>query len=57
VALKMGWGEWDAKLKRLDRVLALWKGNEERLASLDASFNNQVVARLRKVQGFKSSRN
>jgi cell division septal protein FtsQ len=57
VALKMGWGEWDAKLKRLDRVLALWKGNEERLASLDASFNNQVVARLRKIQGFKSSRN
>jgi cell division septal protein FtsQ len=57
VALKMGWGEWDAKLKRLDRVLALWKGNEERLASLDASFNNQVVARLRKVQGFKRSRN
>ncbi len=57
VALKMGWGEWDAKLKRLDRVLALWKGHEERLASLDASFNDQVVARLRKVQGFKSSRN
>ena len=57
VALKMGWGEWDGKLKRLDRVLALWKGNEERLASLDASFNNQVVARLRKVRGFKSSRN
>jgi len=57
VALRMGWGEWDAKLKRLDRVLALWKGNEERLASLDMSFNDQVVARLRKVQGFKSSRN
>lgn len=57
VALKMGWGEWDSKLKRLDRVLALWKGNEERLASLDMSFNDQVVARLRKVQGFKSSRN
>lgn len=57
VALKMGWGEWDPKLKRLDRVLALWKGNEERLASLDASFNDQVVARLRKVQGFKRSRN
>ena len=57
VALKMGWGDWDAKLKRLDRVLALWKGNEERLASLDVSFNDQVVARLRKVRGFKSSRN
>ena len=56
VALKMGWGDWDEKLKRLDRVLTLWKGNEERLASLDMSFRDQVVARLRKVQGFKSSR-
>ena len=56
VALKMGWGEWDAKLKRLDRVLALWKGNEERLASLDLSFNDQVVARLRKVQGLQGAR-
>jgi len=56
VALKMGWGDWDAKLKRLDRVLALWKGNEERLASLDVSFNDQVVARLRKVQGFNGSK-
>jgi len=57
VALKMGWGDWDAKLKRLDRVLALWKGNEERLASLDMSFNDQVVARLRKIRGLRSSRN
>src|SRR3990172_6275041 len=56
VALKMGWGDWDAKLKRLDRVLALWKGNEERLASLDVSFNDQVVARLRNVQSFNGSR-
>ena len=56
VALKMGWGEWDSKLKRLDRVLALWRGNEERLASLDVSFNDQVVARLRKVQRSNGSR-
>lgn len=57
VALKMGWGDWEAKLKRLDRVLTLWKGNEERLNSLDVSFDDQVVARLRKTQGYKSSRN
>jgi cell division septal protein FtsQ len=47
VALHMGWGDWEGKLKRLDRVLSLWKGHEERLASLDVSFRDQVVARLR----------
>jgi cell division protein FtsQ len=50
VALHMGWGEWDEKLARMERLLALWKGHEERLASLDMSFRNQVVARLRRVQ-------
>jgi cell division septal protein FtsQ len=50
VALQMGWGEWDEKLARMERLLALWKGHEERLASLDMSFRNQVVARLRHVQ-------
>lgn len=49
VALRMGWGDWDAKLTRLERLLALWKGHEERLASLDLSFSDQVVARLRGV--------
>lgn len=56
VALKLGWGDWDAKLKRLDRVLALWKGNEERLASLEMTFNDQVVVRLRKIQGLSGSK-
>jgi cell division septal protein FtsQ len=49
VALHMGWGEWDEKLDRMERLLALWKGHEERLTSLDMSFRNQVVARLRRV--------
>ena len=49
VALRMGSGDWEAKLQRLDRVLTLWKGHENRLASLDMSFRDQVVARLRKV--------
>lgn len=50
MALRMGWGDWDAKLTRLERLLALWKGHEERLASLDLSFSDQVVARLRRVE-------
>ena len=48
VALSMGAGNWEDKLKRLARVLALWKGNEDRLAILDLSYRNQVVAKLRK---------
>jgi cell division septal protein FtsQ len=50
VALRMGSGDWEAKLQRLDRVLTLWKGHENRLASLDMSFRDQVVARLRKAR-------
>ena len=53
VALQMGSGNWEDKLKRLQRVLALWKGNEDRLAVLDLSFRDQVVARIRKVEGLK----
>jgi cell division protein FtsQ len=48
VALHMGWGDWEDKLRRVDRVLKLWQGHEERLAVLDASFADQVVARLRR---------
>ena len=50
IALHMGWENWEEKLTRMERLLALWKGNEERLASLDMSFRDQVVARLRKVE-------
>ena len=49
IALHMGWGNWSEKLERMDRLLTLWKGNQERLASLDMTFRDQVVARLRRV--------
>jgi hypothetical protein len=32
----------------LDRVLISWRGKEERLGSLDVSFQDQVVTRLRR---------
>ncbi|HEX9445928.1 MAG TPA: FtsQ-type POTRA domain-containing protein [Candidatus Binatia bacterium] len=48
VALSMGSGNWEDKLRRLQRVLALWKGSEERLAVLDLSFRDQVVAKMRR---------
>jgi cell division protein FtsQ len=54
VALHMGWGDWDEKLDRMERLLTLWKGHEERLASLDMSFRNQVVARVRRAQNQSS---
>ena len=38
LALQMGWGDWEDKVRRVDRVLKLWKGHEERLVTLDASF-------------------
>ena len=31
IPLHMGWGNWDDKLERMDRLMSLWKGNEERL--------------------------
>jgi cell division septal protein FtsQ len=50
VALRMGWGDWEDKVRRVDRVLKLWKGQEERLVTLDASFGDQVVARVRRMR-------
>jgi cell division protein FtsQ len=47
LAVHMGWGDWNGKLARVKRVLSLWKGHEQRLASLDVSFDGQAVARIR----------
>lgn len=51
VALHMGWGDWEGKLDRLERVLALWKGRENQLAALNLNFSDQVVAKLRLTGG------
>ena len=50
LALHMGWGDWEDKVRRVDRVLKLWKGHEERLVTLDASFDDQIVARVRRMR-------
>jgi cell division protein FtsQ len=51
VPVYMGWGDWQGKLERLERVLAVWRGREDRLAALDLSFRDQVVARLHPPNG------
>jgi cell division septal protein FtsQ len=47
VAVQLGWGHWSEKLRRSARVLAAWEGQLDRLASIDVSFNEMVVVRLR----------
>jgi cell division septal protein FtsQ len=47
VAVVLGWGSWRQKLARSARVLAAWKGQEERLAAVDVSFRDLVVVKLR----------
>jgi cell division protein FtsQ len=48
LVLHMGWGDWERKLANLDRILTEWKGKEAHLASMNLSFQNQVVLRLRR---------
>jgi len=50
VALYMGWGDWEKKLARLERILDLWQGQESRLAGLNLNFSDQVVAKVRTVK-------
>jgi cell division protein FtsQ len=49
-ALHMGWGDWADKVGRVKRIFSLWKGHEERLASMDVSFDGQAVVRIRHAQ-------
>ena len=48
VAVTMGWGDWQEKLGRLERVMLEWSGKEGRLAALDLSFRDRVVAKIKK---------
>lgn len=47
VAITLGWGGWREKLHRSARVFALWEGQAERLETVDVSFRDQIVVRLR----------
>ncbi|HEX9880101.1 MAG TPA: FtsQ-type POTRA domain-containing protein [Candidatus Binatia bacterium] len=47
VPLFVGWGQWPEKVDRLRRLLVEWKGREERLASMDLRFRDQVVVKLK----------
>jgi cell division protein FtsQ len=49
-ALHMGWGDWRGKVERVKRIFSLWRGHEERLASLDVSFAGQAVVRIKNAQ-------
>ncbi len=49
--LHMGWGDWQGKVRRLEQVLAVWRGREGRLAGLNLDFRHQVVARMRPPNG------
>jgi hypothetical protein len=49
-ALHMGWGNWDDKVKRVKRIFSLWKGHEQRLASMDVSFGGQAVLRIKNAR-------
>ncbi|MGH7789657.1 MAG: cell division protein FtsQ/DivIB, partial [Candidatus Binatia bacterium] len=44
--LVLGWGSWPTKLARAEQALQTWRGNPERLASIDLRYRNQVVMRL-----------
>jgi cell division protein FtsQ len=47
VPVLLGWGNWRDKLVRLARVFAAWDGQTTRLATVDVSFRNLVVVKLR----------
>jgi len=47
VAVVLGWGSWREKLARSARVIATWQGPLTRLATVDVSFRDLVVVRLR----------
>lgn len=45
VPIEMGWGQFDAKLARLGRVLPLWNGREAEMTAVSCLFADQVIVR------------
>lgn len=51
VPIHLGWGHWRRKCRRLEAVLALWRGREHRLDAVSLAFNDEVVVRVRPGTG------
>jgi cell division protein FtsQ len=47
VPVIVGWGRWNGKLDRMERVLAAWEGNEMRISAIDVTLRRSVVVKLR----------
>jgi cell division protein FtsQ len=47
VTVVLGWGSWHEKLVRSTRVLTTWEGQMARVATVDLSFRDLVVVKLR----------
>jgi cell division protein FtsQ len=48
IPLELGWHDFEAKLARLPRVLALWAGRESDIATVSLLFDDEVIVRTRK---------
>lgn len=47
VPVIVGWGRWNGKIDRMERVLAAWEGRESRISSIDVTLRGAVVVKLR----------
>ena len=48
IPLELGWHDFEAKLARLPRVLALWAGREPDIATVSLLFDDEVIVRTRR---------
>ena len=48
VPVIIGWGKWETKIERLERVLADWRGRAESLAAIDVTLRHAAVVRIKK---------
>lgn len=49
VGVRLGWGNWRQKIGNSQRVLRAWEGRTEQLRSIDLSFRNRAVVKLKEV--------